>query len=218
MVQLSTDKARPACVKTRTRAAQAERDSDQEWHPVRRGQTSWPLAISLAFISANAPFSTEQVGWFGSKRHEAIDAKYPGNAVLTPDQFTLSQDRAPDRMQTGCPPPLARRHPNFGSWGMDIILPRARHAPASISTQRRHSRALGQEASRIARISLGTEVPALSIILCDHICCQEISPPPPDHLRDTRPHSSSQRAHTSVVGRRVGQLYAVGTPVLFALA
>ena len=96
-------------------------------------------------MSANAPFSTEQVGWFGSKRHEAIDAKCPGNAVLTPDQFTLSQDRAPDRMQTGCPPPLARRHPNFGSWGMDIILPRARHAPGSISTQRRHSRALGQE-------------------------------------------------------------------------
>jgi hypothetical protein len=96
-------------------------------------------------MSANAPFSTEQVGWFGSKRHEAIDARCPGNAVLTPDQFTLSQDRAPDRMQTGCPPPLARRHPNFGSWGMDIILPRARHAPASIWTQRRQSRALGQE-------------------------------------------------------------------------
>jgi len=90
-------------------------------------------------------------------------------------------------MQTGCPPPLARRHPNFGSWGMDIILPRARHAPGSISTQRRHSRALGQEASRTARISLGTEVPALSIILRDNICCQEISPPPPDHLRGTRP-------------------------------
>jgi hypothetical protein len=29
MVQLSTDKARPACVKNRTRAAQAERDIDQ---------------------------------------------------------------------------------------------------------------------------------------------------------------------------------------------
>ena len=98
MVPLSTDKARPVRVKTRSRASQVQDHIDQEWHPVRRGQPSWLLAISLAFMSANAPFSTEQVGWFGSKRHEAIDAKCPGNAVLTPDRFTLSQPCVPERI------------------------------------------------------------------------------------------------------------------------